>query len=131
MNPVTRSLLAGLREKGAQDYLQIEAFVDGWDMLEELVVSVFRAKSAREADRREYHRLRTGLLDLYPTWGQSMQPFWQETRVAGQRVQADPFLALLAIPNAGDFIGNWTAMQTLPAAREALNHFLLDRMGEG
>jgi hypothetical protein len=44
-------------------------------------------------------------------------------------VQADPFLAILAAKDASDFAGDWGALQTLPAAREALNKLLLSIIG--
>jgi hypothetical protein len=31
---------------------------------------------------------------------------------------------------ARDFVGNWPAMQALPAAREALNRLLMERLHE-
>jgi hypothetical protein len=41
-------------------------------------------------------------------------------------VIGDPFANLLEPAQASDFVDNWTAMQTLPAARESLNMLLLD-----
>jgi hypothetical protein len=43
-----------------------------------------------------------------------------------QHNREDPFARLLAAGAARDFAGNWAAMQTLPAAREALNRWLMD-----
>jgi hypothetical protein len=38
--------------------------------------------------------------------------------------EQDPFLRLLAAEQASDFVGDWEAMQYLPAAREALNLYI-------
>ena len=46
------------------------------------------------------------------------------------RLAADPFETLTALPRAADLIDNRRAMQLLPAAREALNRWLLT-MGGG
>lgn len=125
MNLYTRSLLQQLKGRRLNGAGELEALIAHWDALEELVIRVFKGKSASAGDQEEHRRLRNWLQKNYPRWQARLQPFWQQARVAGAPPREDPFVYLLAIPQAGDFVKNWAAMQTLPAARETLNHFLV------
>ena len=40
--------------------------------------------------------------------------------------KTDPFQMLIDFHTPNDIVGNWTAMQHLPAAREALNQYILE-----
>lgn len=120
MNSFTRFLL-GRGQKGDE---MLQAFVERWDALEALVIGVYRGKEAETADETEYRELRSWLLDHYPHWQDTWQPFWQETMVGGQPAGQDPFLRLLAAEQAAGFVGDWEAMQYLPAARETINRYI-------
>ncbi len=122
MNPVTHSLL-----KQVQD-AELEAFVQLWDALEALVIRVYKGKAAAVEDREEHSRLRAALQVRYPRWQPVLDPHWRRARLAGELAREDPFRFLLQIEDAAGFAGSWTAMQSLPAAREALNAYLLERI---
>jgi hypothetical protein len=120
LNPVTRSLLRQLSDP------QLSEFVVRWDALEALVIRVFRGQVVTSEDEAEHNRVRTWLAQAYPRWQKALQPHWQQATIAGRAVSKDPFAYLLDIEQARYFAGDWSAMQTLPAAREALNHYLVD-----
>ena len=119
-NPVTRSLLQRLNDP------QLSEFVARWDALEALVIRAFRGQVVTPGDEAEHNRVRTWLAQAYPRWQMALQPHWQQATIAGRAVSKDPFAHILAIERARDFVGDWSAMQTLPAAREALNRYLVD-----
>lgn len=120
-NPFTRFLSRQVQDR------RLLQFVAWWDRLEALVIAVYRANQAGEADEREWAEIRAALVSLYPGMAGVLQPFWQQAQVSGQPADQDPFAHLLTAPQAAAFVGNWDAMQRLPAAREALNHLILAR----
>ncbi len=120
MNPFTRALLTRTRNEA------LRAFVARWDVLEALVIRVYRAAAASEADRQEHRTLRQQLLRDYPRWRAPLQPLWQTARRGGEPCKEDPFEFLLRAEDATCFIGSWEHMQALPAAREAINRLLLE-----
>lgn len=119
MNPVTQALLAGIDDQELVD------FVEAWDGLEALAIAVHKAGSASDDQRRHHAALRQRLLPAYKRRRELLQRYWRRQEVAGYRVEADPFHMLLELKAAIDFVGNWRALQLLPAAREALNSHLL------
>jgi hypothetical protein len=122
MNPFTRFLM------GQRDDRPLNQFVAAWDDLEALVIRVFKGKRATAADATQFARLQADLQEQYPQWRAALAPLWAATLVGGAPPTADPFTDLLATPTAADFVDNWGAMQRLPAAREALNKLVLDRL---
>jgi hypothetical protein len=120
MNPFTRFLFGQRSDQG------LATFIAGWDALEALVIRVFKDKMATVADLAEFSRLQADLGRAYPDWQPYLMPFWQDASVGGAPPTSDPFLDLLETPTAADFVGNWSAMQRLPAAREALNKLIRD-----
>ena len=122
MNPFTQSLLKHLQDR------QLAQFTTYWDSLEGLVIRVFKGKVASQTDQAEYQRIRAWLLEHYPRWQAALQPYWQTARVAGEYAQEDPFAFLLAVSEAAAFVNHKRALVTLPAAREALNQFLVDQI---
>jgi hypothetical protein len=118
VNPVTQALLSQVPNR------RVARFVRRWDALEALVVRVYRAGTATGGDEAAYSRTRRWLLKRYPGWRAALTPYWQRTTVGGEPAREDPFAKLLAAAQAHDFVDNWAAMQTLPAAREALNEWL-------
>jgi hypothetical protein len=102
-----------------------DAFVDHWDRLERIVIGVYRAKLTVEAAAGEFDEVWPWLRERYPDWEETLRPHWQATRAAGEPTRDDPFRLLLAIPAPAAIRGDWRAMQHLPAAREAINRYLL------
>jgi hypothetical protein len=124
MNPFTRAILKRLADR------RIAGFIERWDALEALAIRAYKSRSASPADEAEHHRLRAWLLKNYPRWQPAFSAYWPEARVAGKPAREDPFAALLAIQAAAGFVGNRAALQTLPAARETLNRYLVDQVGK-
>lgn len=120
MNPFTRFLLG----KGRGDDKALQEFVERWDALEMLVIRVFRSKGAAPEDETEYQPLRDWLQANYPEWQARWRTYWPETLAGGLPAKQDPFLRLLSAEKAADFVGDWEAMQYLPAARETLNRYI-------
>ncbi len=119
MNPFTRFLTNRL---GHQN---IAAFAQRWDIVERLVVMTYKAKGASDADSAAYKEARQWLLKTYPQWQKQLHPYWQGKLIGGKPATEDPFLRLLQPETATGFVDDWVAMQTLPAAREALNELIV------
>ena len=122
MNPFTQSLLQRITDPALVE------FVTRWDALESLVIRVYKGNAASDSDVQEFRELRAHLERTYPLWERDMEAYWRATKIGGEAAAGDPFRAVLQVQEAAGFMGSWRAMQTLPAAREALNHFLLDRI---
>ena len=121
MNPFTRFLRSQRRITPAD----LEAFIERWDRLESLIINVYRAGVVDAETERVYADLRAWLAEHYRDWAASLAPFWRASREGGAAPASDPFSRLLAPASAAWFIDNRPAMQALPAAREALNRYLL------
>jgi hypothetical protein len=119
MNPFTRAILKRNQDRRLKD------FVRHWDALEALVIRVYKGNQASPEDDEEYCHIRQWLLEDYPRWQESLALYWHAALVAGEPASEDPFTYLMAKSNAADFVGDWRAMQNLPAAREALNEYLI------
>lgn len=122
MNPFTRSLLDELDDPG------FRAWAELWDQLEMLVVEIYRSKHVGAEEERAYLDLKADLEVSYPEWQDALAPYWAGLKAGGEPVEQDPFVALFEVEAAGDFLNDWQLMQTLPAAREALNAYLLVRL---
>lgn len=122
MNPYTQSLLVEL------DDSELAEWVARWDELESLVVEVYCTKRVGGQQAERYPRLRRQLREEYPRWQKRLAPYWRGLKAGGEVVEQDPFRALFAPERASAFSEDWRAMQTLPAAREALNSYLLERL---
>jgi hypothetical protein len=120
-NPVTQAIIKQVNDP------DLLAFVDHWDTLEEIVITAFKNKSVAAVDSLEFSQLQAWLSANYPRWQDLLEPFWRQSRIKGQAGLDDPFLYLLSLQEAGQLVGNWSAMKYLPAAREALNNFLLSK----
>lgn len=119
MNLFTRFLRQWLTDS------DLERLVEHCDALEALVIRVYKRGEATPADEAEYQALRKWMEANYPEWQPKLRPHWRGAKVAGERAMADPFLRLTAASSAAAFVGDWEAMQHLPAAREALNKLIL------
>lgn len=122
MNPFTRSLLEELDDSA------FRAWAELWDQLESLVVEVYRAQHVGAEEARGYRHLRAKLEARYPDWQEALAPYWQGLKAGGEPVERDPFATLFEPQEAEEFLDNWPSMQRLPAAREALNAYLLDQL---
>lgn len=125
-NPFTRWLrgLAPPGEGAGKSPNQTaDALIADWDRLERLVIDVYRRGESDAQDEAEWAWLRGALIGRSDL--EALAPYWQGVRAGGQVLASDPFLALTAIPRAADLVDNRGAMQLLPAAREALNRWLL------
>lgn len=118
-NPFTQSLMLKVINE------DLHTFVKYWDTLEGLIVGVFRNKGATVADAQTYAQVRAELQTHLPQWQSTLHPHWQGKKIGGQPAQSDPFAALITPAHASEFVGNLRLMQTLPAAREALNSLII------
>jgi hypothetical protein len=123
MNIVTRALAQKIKDE------ELKAWIVQWDALEALVIRVYKGKAVSMEDRDEWARLNPWLIQAYPRWEAALRPHWQKALLAGEPARVDPFRRLLGVAQAEEFAGSWEAMQTLPAAREAINRLLLE-MGD-
>jgi hypothetical protein len=119
MNPFTKFL----RQWNQND--KLDDFAHHWDALERVMVNVYREKITPAAAEAEFNRAWGWLRQHYGEWQLALRPFWQQTHAAGAPTQTDPFQLLLDIPTPQAISGDWRAMQHLPAAREALNQYIL------
>lgn len=122
MNPFTKFLNRGKNSN-------LNQFIEHWDRVEYLAVAVFKAKGASGEESAEYAQSRKYLLDTYPSFQQALAPLWADTLVGGEIAGEDPFLRVLNAETADGFVGDWVALQNLPAAREALNKLVLAQKG--
>ena len=121
MNPFSRFLSQWTKDRSLVE------FTAYWDRLEKLVVMVHREKIALSEAEPEFAEVWLWLRQHYGRWVEILRPFWQQTKAAGEPIQTDPFKLLLDLETPGAILGNWHAMQHLPAAREALNLFLREQ----
>lgn len=124
MNPFTDTLVKRLKDR------QIVQFVAHWDALEDLVIRVYKSKEVTADDAARFRRAKAWLSKNYRRWKPALKMYWLDTRIAGEPAGEDPFESMIAFEDAAEFAGNWRAMQTLPAAREALNAWLVDLIEE-
>ena len=103
----------------------IDRFVFFWDRLEWLTIQVYKGQIDVHEAEVEFAQVWPWLQQNYGRWQDELEPCWRRTRAAGSPTQSDPFLLLLAINSPTEIVGDWRAMQHLPAAREALNQYLL------
>ncbi len=122
MNPVTHGLLKQLNDPA------LTAFATDWDTLTELVIDIYQQKSLTVEQQERFFDAQERLQASYPALAPELEPFWRPARIKGELVVGDPFLAVLSKSSAKEFVENWDAMRTLPAAREALNMMLMSRI---
>ncbi len=118
-NPFTRFISQNLKSRRPKQFIAL------WDELEYLLIASHRGLGNSPGDAARWRTVITRLTNLYPGFKNSLQPYWPDTLIGGVPAAGDPFEFLLTIrelPSPGE---NWRAMQTLPAAREALNRMLL------
>jgi hypothetical protein len=102
------------------------AFVEQWDVLEAVVIGVYRERITPETAEIEFQRIWPWLRDRYPQWEETLRPHWQATKAGGRPTETDPFRLLLDVSRPADIRGDWRLMQHLPAAREAINRLLVE-----
>ena len=121
MNPFTRFLSQWSQNRPFAE------FVEQWDQLELVVVRVHRKKMPVAEAEPIFAEVWPWLRQLHWQWEEVLRPYWQQTKAAGELTQTDPFQLLLDLEAPNAILGNWRAMQHLPAAREALNRYLRDQ----
>ena len=119
MNPFTKFL------RHRQRNGNFDLFVSFWDRLESLTIQIYKEQIDAIAAQMEFAQVWPWLRQNYSRWQDELEPCWRRTRAAGAPTKSDPFLLLLAIESPTEIIGDWRAMQHLPAAREAINQYLL------
>lgn len=124
MNPFTRFLKQWTKDD------KLDELIEHVDALEALIIRVYRQGKATAADEAEYQALRRWMEANYSSWQDRLQPLWEEATVAGEPAQEDPFLRLFRAEHAAAFVDDWKTMQTLPAAREALNKLVIGLRAE-
>ncbi len=124
MNPFTRFLSQWSNNQSLSE------FIAYWDRLEQLTVQVYRKKVAAAAAAPEFTEVWPWLRRAYGQWEGELRPYWQQTKAAGAPTQTDPFQMLLDLDTPTAILGNWRAMQHLPAARETLNRLLRAQCNE-
>ena len=123
MNPFTRFLNQWSGRQNLSDLIQ------RWDQLEQLAIAVYKRGAAEAEDEAAYALLKNWLDQHYGAWEEPLAPFWTDSPVGGSLDHQDPFRFLFQYERASAFVGNWAALQHLPAAREALNRYLQDSVG--
>ncbi len=119
MNPFTKFL----RQWSANE--DFDVFVTYWDRLERLTIQVYRQKIPVEMAQSEFDEVWPWLRERYGRWQPLLEPYWRQNLVAGNPAETDPFLLLLDKQSPDAISGDWQAMQHLPAAREALNQYIM------
>jgi hypothetical protein len=119
LNPFTKFL------RHRQRNGNFDLFVSFWDRLESLTIQIYKEQIDAIAAQMEFAQVWPWLRQNYNRWQDELEPCWRRTRAAGAPTKSDPFLLLLAIESPTEIIGDWRAMQHLPAAREAINQYLL------
>lgn len=120
MNPFTRFLTQWTNNRP-----DLAEFIHHWDALEALAIGVYKAGKATAEDDQIYLSAQSHMQTNYPKISKQLKPFWEKSEVGGELDHADPFEYLFQYESAAGFIGNWAALQHLPAAREALNGYLV------
>lgn len=120
MNAASTSLSQKLKNN------PIKIFIGNWEMLEELITSIYRSGKATPKDEDLFVSLQYALRNHYKKWAESLRPYWQQIKVAGKPNKQDPFQALIDASMHDGKADYWDMMQTLPVAREALNQMVLD-----
>lgn len=122
MNPVTQALLKELKDP------ELNNFVGDWDTLNDLIIEIFKQKSTTFEQQETYFQVQEKLQTSYAKLKEQLEPFWRASRVKDGLSVGDPFAALIEKRSAKEFVENWDAMRTLPAAREALNQMLMAKI---
>lgn len=125
MNPFSRFLSQFLRPDD-----DIQLFIAHWDRLEALVVQVYKRQQVTVEQATAFAESWPWLRQQYGSWQTRLAPYWPEALVGGRPAPQDPFLRLLGADRPESFLDDWEALQYLPAAREALNRYLV-ASGEG
>lgn len=120
MNPFTQFLAQSLVRH------QFLSFVRKWDLVEQIVLNTYREQGNLDEDQKIWRKLKSELPREYSRWRETLTPFWKTAFINGEPTESDPFLSLLNFNDVIEFRRNWGAMQTLPAAREAINRLLIE-----
>ncbi|MFT5196947.1 MAG: hypothetical protein ACI85U_003987 [Candidatus Promineifilaceae bacterium] len=120
MNPFTRFLSQWTRSRP-----DLVEFIAHWDILEALAIQVYKAAEATAEDNKSYLQVQSYMQANYVNFSEQLREYWEQSKVGGKLDHVDPFEYLFQYESAAGFVGNWAALQHLPAAREALNVLLV------
>lgn len=120
MNPFTLFL-----NQWAKNRPDLAEFIQHWDTLEALAIQIYKAGAATADDNQKYLIAQSYMQANYLHIASQLKPYWEKSEVGGELDHADPFDYLFQYESAAGFVGNWAALQHLPAAREALNGYLV------
>lgn len=120
LNPVTAMLLEKV------DSQELRGWTEAWGRLERMLLAVYRSGAVLDEQRRAYRRLRSEIRVDYGRWEADLKVHWQSAQVAGVPLERDPFVYLTTPEDLTAGFVTWQVIQILPAAREALNSFLLE-----
>ncbi len=125
MNPFSAFLRRNLRDRS------LRTFASRWDRAEDLVIRTYRREIEPVGAQKEWRKLRRQLLKAYPKFSGQLSSFWKQSTIAGKEPDGDPFATILSHEQVSSFEGNWKMLQTLPAAREAINMLVISREKRG
>ncbi len=120
-NPVTQKLIEQINDHS------LHKFVEAFDVLEVLIIQIFKSKSITKQDEKVYRKAKKQMRKYYRKFQPALTAYWTQTTINDQLLTEDPFIALVSHGTATDFLDNWHMMQTIPPARQALNEWLLDK----
>jgi hypothetical protein len=103
----------------------LDQFRHDWDLLEALIVQLYRGEVDPTASQGEWASIRRRARKGLRRFGPALKPYWQDAKVGGEDAAEDPFVTLTRSASTSAFVDNWRMMQTLPAARQALNGLLI------
>jgi hypothetical protein len=118
MNPFTKFLGKKIKNQS------FKKLIAHWDCIETLVIKIYRCEGSFPQDSINWKQNRAWLQKHYSRWKPELEPYWKGTTAGGKPVLKDPFLAVLEFCDACQLVNNWKVLQTLPAAREAINKYL-------
>ena len=127
MNPFTKFLSQFLKSASND----IATFIGHFDQVENLAISVYKRKAIAPKDTKTFENSFRWLQTHYPDWEEQLASYWPPTLVGGKPAPMDPFRRLIYVEGPESFIDDWEALQYLPAAREALNQYLVDQSNDG
>lgn len=118
-NPFTRFLNSNQPDR------QLDRFIRLWDALEERCIDTYQAGDCTPDENMEWQELRANLQTAYRTVADLLAPHWKTATIKGRPVDRDPFLHILQTRTLEEVIDNWSLLQHLPPAREAINRCIL------
>lgn len=118
-NPFTRFLNSNQQDR------HLDRFIILWDAMEERCIDTYQAGDCTPDENRDWQLLRANLRKAYGKVSELLAPHWKTATIKGRPVDKDPFLHVLQTGSLEEVIDNWSLLQHLPPAREAINRCIL------